>query len=178
MRLASAAAIAVTAIAVLALSGSGIAPASAHSIPLKNWCGTNSGGPITVHQFDLTGPELQVLVNKTIDSIQMANDAEDAGLDMDPDNDGKCGIVDIDLLHGSGLRASSLRTSDEWTQATVAITLYCNQFQVQGYDVSMPYIPGGTPYTAGTHHATYRISYGLKGSCLACPMREAPDIGT
>lgn len=164
------------ALALLGLSCLGASTASAHTIPLKNWCGTNTGGPISVAQFDFNGAQLQSLVTQTINSIQKMNDAEDAGLEVTPDNDGKCGIVDIDLLMGSGLRASTLRASDEWTQTNIAITLYCNQFQVQNpaYDVPMPYTPGGTAYNSLNHHTAYRISYGLKGSCMACPMQLAP----
>lgn len=164
------------AIAFVALSFFGVSSASAHNIVLKNWCGINAGGPTTLDQFNFTGPQLQQLVDDTIASIRLENMAEDAGEPV-PNDNGKCGIVNIDLLSGSGLRASTVEASDDWTKVSIAITFYCGRYSAAGYDVAMPYVPAGSTYSSTTHHTSFHISSGLRGSCIACPVAQGSFIG-
>lgn len=161
-------------LALFGLASAGISTASAHDIELRDWCGKNSK-PVSLKEFNFDGDEMQQLFRDTLVALEKANDASSADGSKGDDNSGKCGIVDVRKLIASGLRADDLKALDEWTQASVSITLYCNQFEVRGYDVPMPFVRSdeGDPssdYNRADHHKTYRLQDGLRGSCMACPI--------
>lgn len=150
---------------LLALALCGMSTASAHSsVPIKMLCGDMTRPPNVVQSFTLSGEQLSKLVDTTVKAL--ASD----GLSLDD----KCGIVDVQLnlelqMESDLLDASTFLKADEWTQATIALAMYCGQFSVNGVRPTAYVTDSSSGYNASTHHSTYKIANGVRGVCAICP---------
>ena len=176
------------AVAFIGLSFFAVSSASAHTTDARTMCSAGSTSPlykamhaklpgeidppvqaVTVQTFSFTEAQLKQLVTQTISAVAEMNYRQDNNLPLDPDHDGKCGIVNFHLLMNSGLRATTLQASDTWTQASIAVAFYCAQIEVDGLDAPSAVINTPT-YATITHHTDFKMSSGLSGTCRACPL--------